>query len=83
MDAPGIARNAGHEPEEGRSRKADDSLLRVIAAALGIAIVAGALGRFAVWRRIACFGDATAHAAILGVGCRWRPTCRPSLARWR
>jgi len=39
----------------------------VIAAALGIAIVAGPLGRFAVWRRIACFADATAHAAILGV----------------
>jgi len=45
----------------------DDFLLRVIAAALGIAIVAGPLGCFVVWRRIAYFGDAMAHAAILGV----------------
>lgn len=41
--------------------------LRAILAALGLAVAAGPLGAFVVWRRMAFFGDATAHAAILGV----------------
>jgi zinc transport system permease protein len=36
-------------------------------AGIGIALAAGPLGCFVVWRRMAYFGDATAHAAILGV----------------
>ncbi|ABC29711.1 ABC-type Mn2+/Zn2+ transport system, permease components [Hahella chejuensis KCTC 2396] len=36
-------------------------------ASLGVAIAAGPLGCFIVWRRMAYFGDATAHAAVLGV----------------
>lgn len=45
----------------------DDFFVRAIAAGLGLAAVAGPLGSFVVWRRMAYFGDSTAHAAILGV----------------
>lgn len=42
-------------------------LLRAILAGLGIALVAGPLGAFVVWRRLAIFGEALAHSALLGV----------------
>lgn len=42
-------------------------LLRAGLAGLGLALATGPLGCFVVWRRMAFFGDATAHAAILGV----------------
>ena len=45
----------------------DDFLLRAGLAAVGTAVAAGLLGCFVVWRRMAYFGDATAHAAVLGV----------------
>ena len=45
----------------------DDFLVRAGLAALGTAVATGALGCFVVWRRMAYFGDATAHAAVLGV----------------
>lgn len=45
----------------------DDFLIRAALAGLGVALAAGPLGCFVVWRRMAYFGDATAHAAILGV----------------
>jgi zinc transport system permease protein len=45
----------------------DDFIVRGALAALGTAFTAGLLGCFVVWRRMAYFGDATAHAAILGV----------------
>ena len=45
----------------------DDFLLRATLAGLGVALAAAPLGCFVVWRRMAYFGDATAHAAILGV----------------
>lgn len=45
----------------------DDFLIRAGLAAVGTALAAGLLGCFVVWRRMAYFGDATAHAAILGV----------------
>ncbi len=45
----------------------DDFIVRAILAAVAIAAAAGPLGCFVVWRRMAYFGDATAHAAILGV----------------
>ncbi len=45
----------------------DDFLIRAALAGLGVALAAGPLGAFVVWRRMAYFGDATAHAAILGV----------------
>ena len=45
----------------------DDFLVRAAIAAIGVSLAAGPLGCFVVWRRMAYFGDATAHAAILGV----------------
>ncbi|MFN3937604.1 MAG: metal ABC transporter permease [Gemmobacter sp.] len=45
----------------------DDFLTRAALAGLGVAVAAGPLGSFVVWRRMAYFGDATSHAAILGV----------------
>ncbi|HCX87042.1 MAG TPA: hypothetical protein DG761_03375 [Gammaproteobacteria bacterium] len=45
----------------------DDFLWRAALAGIALALAAGPLGCFVVWRRMAYFGDATAHAAILGV----------------
>lgn len=45
----------------------DDFLIRAALAGIGVALAAGPLGAFVVWRRMAYFGDATSHAAILGV----------------
>ena len=45
----------------------DDFLIRAALAGVGTAMAAGLLGCFVVWRRMAYFGDATAHAAVLGV----------------
>ncbi len=45
----------------------DDFLIRAIVAGLGIAAVAGPLGCFVVWRRMAYFGDTMAHSGLLGV----------------
>lgn len=45
----------------------DDFLMRAALAGVGLALATGPLGSFVVWRRMAYFGDATSHAAILGV----------------
>ena len=45
----------------------DSFLVRAALAGFGLAVAAAPLGCFVVWRRMAFFGDATAHAAILGV----------------
>ncbi|MEM1376458.1 MAG: metal ABC transporter permease [Pseudomonadota bacterium] len=45
----------------------DDFFTRAIIAGVGVALVAGPLGCFIVWRRLAYFGDTLAHAALLGV----------------
>jgi zinc transport system permease protein len=45
----------------------DPFLLRAAFAGAGVALAAAPLGCFVVWRRMAYFGDATAHAALLGV----------------
>ena len=45
----------------------DDFLLRALLAGIGLTLATGPLGSFVVWRRMAYFGDATSHAAILGV----------------
>ncbi|WP_457648483.1 metal ABC transporter permease [Profundibacter sp.] len=44
-----------------------DNLWMPILAATGLALATGPLGSFVIWRRMAYFGDATAHASILGV----------------
>jgi zinc transport system permease protein len=45
----------------------DDFVWRAALAGVGVALVAGPLGCFVVWRRMAYFGDTVAHAALLGV----------------
>ena len=45
----------------------DHFFTRAMLAGLGLALATGPLGSFVVWRRMAYFGDATSHAAILGV----------------
>ncbi len=45
----------------------DDFFIRALLAGVGLALVAGPLGCFVVWRRMAYFGDTMAHSALLGV----------------
>jgi len=45
----------------------DDFLVRAMLASVGVALAAAPLGCFVIWRRMAYFGDATAHAAVLGI----------------
>jgi zinc transport system permease protein len=44
-----------------------DFLLRALLGGIAIALVAGPMGAFVVWRRMAYFGAAMAHSALLGV----------------
>lgn len=45
----------------------DDFVVRAVLAGLGIAVIAGPLGCFVVWRRMAYFGDTLSHAGLMGV----------------
>lgn len=45
----------------------DDFFTRALVAGIGLALTAGPLGCFIVWRRMAYFGDTMAHSALLGV----------------
>jgi zinc transport system permease protein len=45
----------------------DDFLARAVLAGVMVAVVAGPLGAFMVWRRMAYFGDTLAHSGLLGV----------------
>ncbi|WP_407649215.1 zinc ABC transporter permease subunit ZnuB [Aquamicrobium zhengzhouense] len=51
----------------GVHRMLDDFFTRAIIAGIGLAITAGPLGCFIVWRRMAYFGDTMAHSALLGI----------------
>lgn len=44
----------------------DEFLLRALLGGLGVALAAGPLGAFVVWRRMALFGEALANSALLG-----------------
>lgn len=44
-----------------------DFMIRAALAGIGLALACAPLGCFVVWRRMAYYGDATAHAALLGV----------------
>ncbi|MCW8886792.1 MAG: zinc ABC transporter permease subunit ZnuB [Motiliproteus sp.] len=44
-----------------------DFLVRALLGGLGVAAIAGPLGAFVVWRRMAYFGDTLAHSALLGI----------------
>ncbi len=45
----------------------DDFMIRALLGGIGVAIAAGPLGSFVVWKRMAFFGDALSHSALLGV----------------
>lgn len=45
----------------------DEFVIRAALAGIGVAFASGPLGCFVIWRRMAYFGDATSHAAILGI----------------
>lgn len=62
----------GTEVRAGTARKAasrmlDDFFTRALIAGIGVAIVAGPLGCFVVWRKMAYFGATLSHSALLGV----------------
>ncbi|TWI56553.1 zinc transport system permease protein [Pseudomonas duriflava] len=57
-----------------------DFLLYALLAGLALAIVAGPLGSFVVWRRMAYFGDTLSHAALLGVAMGFLLDINPTLA---
>ncbi|AOV16301.1 hypothetical protein BJI67_03740 [Acidihalobacter aeolianus] len=44
-----------------------DFIWQALLGGLGVALVAGPLGCFVVWRRLAYFGDTLSHSALLGV----------------
>ena len=45
----------------------DDFFYRALLVGVGVAIIAGPLGCFVIWRRLSYFGDTLCHAALLGV----------------
>jgi zinc transport system permease protein len=44
-----------------------DFLWRALLGGVGVALIAGPLGCFIVWRRMAYFGDSLAHSALMGI----------------
>lgn len=58
----------------------DEFLWRAGAAGLGLAVIAGPLGSFVVWRRLAFFGDALAHSALLGLALGFVLRVEPAIA---
>ena len=45
----------------------DDFFTRAVLGGIGIALVAGPIGCFIIWRRLAYFGDTLSHSALLGI----------------
>jgi zinc transport system permease protein len=62
-----LSRTAWRMTVSGLSAMFDDFFSRALIAGIGLALVAGPLGCFVVWRKMAYFGDTLAHAALLGV----------------
>ncbi len=52
---------------EGVRAMFESFLIHALLGGVGLAAVAGPLGCFVVWRRMAYFGDSLAHSALLGV----------------
>ncbi len=44
-----------------------DFIWNALLAGIGVALIAGPLGSFVVWRRMSYFGDTLAHSALLGI----------------
>ena len=58
----------------------EDFFLRALAGGVGVALAAGSVGCFVVWRRMAYFGAALAHAVLLGVALGFLLEIEPTLA---
>jgi zinc transport system permease protein len=57
----------------------EDFLLRAALGGIGLALVAGPVGCFVVWRRMAYFGDSLAHSALLGIALGYLLGIDPSI----
>lgn len=57
----------------------DDFLIRALLAGLGVALAAAPLGAFVVWRRMAYFGGALSHTALLGVALGFLTGVHPAI----
>ena len=58
----------------------EDFFLRALAGGIGVALASGPVGCFVVWRRMAYFGAALAHAVLLGVALGFLLEIEPTLA---
>lgn len=54
-------------------------IMRALIGGVGVALIAGPLGAIIIWKRMALFGDALAHSALLGVGIAFYLTINPVL----
>lgn len=57
----------------------EEFFLRALFGGMGVALIAGPLGCFVIWRRMAYFGDALAHSALLGVALGFLLSIEPAL----
>lgn len=57
-----------------------DFVLYALAAGIALAVVAGPLGSFIVWRRMSYFGDTLAHSALLGIAIGLLTDSNPQLS---
>lgn len=57
-----------------------DFVLYALAAGIALALVAGPLGSFIVWRRMSYFGDTLAHSALLGIAIGLLTDSNPQLS---
>lgn len=58
----------------------DDFFIRALLAGIGVALIAGPIGCFIIWRRMAYFGDTLAHAALLGIALAFALEVHPIIA---
>ena len=71
-DAPGMIMGMGMgtalpQRAKGKRSMLDDFFTRAVIGGIGVALVAGPVGCFIIWRRLAYFGDTLSHSALLGV----------------
>lgn len=57
-----------------------DFVLYALVAGISLALVAGPLGSFIVWRRMSYFGDTLAHSALLGIAIGLLTDSNPQLS---
>ncbi len=73
------ARTRSGSPTRTAKPDVDDFFIRALLGAVGVALAAGPLGCVVVWQRMAYFGAALSHAALLGVGLGFLLRLEPTL----